>query len=85
MNAGVNSYLWNVHALETTRVNRVNFAVAQELGVDLLSDFTISMRYLLGGKTPEFTGDRGGNTFVSLEAERVNILMFSLAYRIKLW
>ena len=85
MHAGINSYWWNVNTIEEQRINRINFAVAPEVGIDLKTGFTMSMRYLLGGSTPEFTGNRGGNTQVTLDSRNVNILTFSLGYRIKLW
>lgn len=84
---GINSYWSYVHTVETKIASRINLAVAPEIGIDIRKRLNVSLRYLAGGKTDSFEGVRIQRTSgdrVSLQSERVGIILFSMGYRLTL-
>ncbi len=84
---GVNSY-WNyVHTVESKTAINVNLAIAPEIGIDIRKRLNVSLRYLMGGSTANFEGIRTQSTTgdrISLQSQRVSILLFSMGLRLNL-
>lgn len=83
MGIGINSYWSNVNAVEENRVSQINLGFEPEVGITIRRRLTASMKYLVGGSTPSFNGNRpqeyGGNP-IQLREEKVNVLMLTLGY-----
>ncbi|MCE7991196.1 MAG: hypothetical protein HEP71_04415 [Roseivirga sp.] len=84
---GINSYWEYVHTLESKTASKINLAFAPEIGIDIRKRLNVSLRYLVGGSTDSFEGIKPQNTSgdrVSLESQRVSIILFSMGLRLNL-
>lgn len=79
---GANNYWFNVNAVDTETVNQWNLGLTPEVGLGI-NQLNLSLRYLRGGKTPDFVGTRpvqyGGNEVI-LSSEKLDIILVTLGY-----
>lgn len=82
--AGINSYRFYVHTVDTDLVSRNNFIGMLEVGIQFENRLTTSFRYYSPGKTPDFSGiDQNGVTKV-LEETSFSMLLLTLGYSFEL-
>lgn len=84
LGVGINSYWSNVNTLETDRISQINLALSPELGFDFSRNFNVGLRYLIGGSTSDFEGNRspeyGGNLVRSF-SQSVNLILITFNFR----
>ena len=79
---GVIDYFYNNVTADEGRVDKLKFGVSPELGVTV-SDFDISLKMILGGETPSYSGfDSHSNSNVSLSSIESQQLYINVAYPI---
>jgi outer membrane protein W len=83
LGAGINTYsrkIFNIPALTSQKIRRSNFAFQPEVGFSF-KHFQFSAAYLLGGKTPGFTGVNDRGEVIKMQTVTLNTLYFTAGWR----
>ena len=80
---GTNTFfrkIFDVPIVTEKRVKHTNFAFQPEIGFSV-SGFQLSMKYLVGGKTPDYAGVNNMQTNVKLKSISISALYLSAGWR----
>ncbi len=84
---GVNTYyekVFNIPGYNNKKIKHSNLAWQPEIGISIRY-FQVSARYLVGGKTPDFTAVDGSGANVSYESIHISPLYLNVSWRFDLF